>query len=96
MEKLGCSADVMYICRGGFYRVDQTGFLIYSDMVFDSLGEAPRSCNTTGFVIGGTGCVDQRGVNDYGLLHGHFPLLELGLDCFKNFLAEVMLLKQVS
>jgi hypothetical protein len=45
------------------------------------------------FVFGGTGSVDQRGINDRALLHGHSPLLEVGLDRFKNLLAEVMLLK---
>ena len=50
----------------------------------------------TGFVFGGTGSGGQPGINDHDLLHGHAPPLEMGLDCFKNLLAEVVLLRQVT
>jgi hypothetical protein len=49
----------------------------------------------SGFVFGGTGSRDQGGINDRALLHCHPPLLEVGLDRFKNLLAEVVLLKQM-
>jgi hypothetical protein len=49
----------------------------------------------TGFIFGGTGSRDQGGIDDRALLHGHAPLLEVGLDRFKNLLAKVMLLKQM-
>ena len=48
------------------------------------------------FVFGGTGSGDQRGINDRALLHGHPPLLEVGLDDIKDFLPQFVLLEQVS
>ena len=47
----------------------------------------------TGFVFGGAGSRDQGGLDDSALLHGHSPLLEVGLDHLKNLPAEVVLLK---
>ena len=47
------------------------------------------------FVFGGARSGDQGGINDCALLHGHSPLLEVGLDRFINLLAEVVFLKQV-
>jgi hypothetical protein len=49
----------------------------------------------TSFVYGGTSSRNQGGIDDRALLHGHAPLLEVGLERFKNLLAEVVLLKQM-
>jgi hypothetical protein len=49
----------------------------------------------TGFVFGGTGSGDQRGINDRSLFHGHPLLIEVGLDDIKDFLPQFVLLKQV-
>ena len=85
------------------------GVLVYTDMHLHTVGAAPLSVDTTGylfglvhlwvpftgFVFGGTGSRDQGGIDDRALLHGHALLLEVGLDRFENLLAEVVLLKQV-
>ena len=82
--------------------MDQAGVLVYSDMDLHAgiplvalLGLMHLWISFTGFVFGGTRCGDQRGINDRALLHGHSPLLEVGLDRFKNLLAEVLFLKQM-
>jgi hypothetical protein len=36
MEELGCSGDVLDIGRDGFYLVDQTRVLVYTDMDFNA------------------------------------------------------------
>ena len=46
-------------------------------------------------VLGGAGSSDQGGIDDFALLHGHAPLLEVSLGRFKNLLAKVVLLKQM-
>ena len=44
----------------------------------------------------GTGSGDQRCVKDCALLHGHQPLLDVGLCHVGDFLAQVVILGQVS
>ena len=45
---------------------------------------------------GGTGRGDEGGIDDRALPHRHAPLTEVGLDSFKNLLAQAMLLQQMA
>ena len=82
--------------------MDQAGVLMHSDMDFHSkkplvalLGLVQLWVPFTGFVLGGTGSGDQRGINDRALLHSHPLLLEMILDDIKDFLPQVVLLEQM-
>ena len=66
MEELGCSGDVMRLGQGSLERVDQAGIL-FSTVALDSpgavrhfysVGVAPRSGNTTGYLPGSGASLD--------------------------------------
>ena len=73
------------------------GVLVFTDMHLHTVGAAPQSGDTTGylfglvhlwvpftcFVFGGAGSGDQGGIDDRALLHGHALLLEVGRDRFE-------------
>jgi hypothetical protein len=99
----------MHIGSGGLHRVDEACVLVLADVDLPLRGlrlhpEIPLVAlfglmhlriPLPGVVPRGARSGDQGGINDCPLSHLHAPILEIGLDCLKDLIAQFVPLEQM-